>query len=466
MPDIFISYRRADSAAMCDRINEHLLKRFPEAAIFRDVDKMPKAVDFRKHIKSVIAECAVLLAIIGPRWLNDTDESGNRRLTLYDDPVRTEIELALKMGINVYPILVEGARMPPRQELPSSIQKLVDQAGGQIRYDPDFKDDIELVGKGLNVLVESIPIDQRPAARFARGELREVSEECWPDLVELRTQSDADILPPDQPEVTIYYPLDVAAGQQEHMLLYVHSRRSIDSVRSDAMQLLDSNEQLDHLRTRYSVQDTSQLKANTRLSLHFTGNEIAFDPPGIELVRVQSEQPDKDFNRVGVTFTVSRSLRGLTATGEIKVGREGQQLTTIHVPLLVSTSQDHRDSAAATAARIFRRVFISYSHQDEEIVRRTQAAYQALGIESLLVVDFIHAGESSERTVTRLIESADIFQLFWSHNAAASMNVEREWRYALSLGRDAFIRPVYWETPMPPPPPELAQLHFGLLRFP
>jgi hypothetical protein len=59
-----------------------------------------------------------------------------------------------------------------------------------------------------------------------------------------------------------------------------------------------------------------------------------------------------------------------------------------------------------------------------------------------------------------MIERADIFQLFWSRNAARTKYVEDEWRYALRLGREPsrFIRPVYWTEPMIPPPPELGHL--------
>jgi hypothetical protein len=59
-----------------------------------------------------------------------------------------------------------------------------------------------------------------------------------------------------------------------------------------------------------------------------------------------------------------------------------------------------------------------------------------------------------------LINDADIFQLFWSSNSAGSTHVEREWRYALRLSREAFVRPAFWEVPMPAPPESLRSLHF------
>jgi len=63
-----------------------------------------------------------------------------------------------------------------------------------------------------------------------------------------------------------------------------------------------------------------------------------------------------------------------------------------------------------------------------------------------------------------LIRGADVFQLFWSRNAMVSEYVRAEWEFALSLRRPHFIRPVYWEEPLPEqaglPPGELRALHF------
>jgi hypothetical protein len=62
------------------------------------------------------------------------------------------------------------------------------------------------------------------------------------------------------------------------------------------------------------------------------------------------------------------------------------------------------------------------------------------------------------------IEAADLFQLCWSRNARVSTEVETEWRAALALHRKDFIRPCYWQRPMPDRPPELEKIHFAHLR--
>src|SRR5207245_249767 len=82
--------------------------------------------------------------------------------------------------------------------------------------------------------------------------------------------------------------------------------------------------------------------------------------------------------------------------------------------------------------------------------------------------DWLHlrAGEQWGERLERLIDEADIFQLFWSWNSIHSPIVEREWRYALQLNRPNFVRPTYWEEPLPSvperdlPPAELCRLHF------
>jgi hypothetical protein len=109
----------------------------------------------------------------------------------------------------------------------------------------------------------------------------------------------------------------------------------------------------------------------------------------------------------------------------------------------------------------YQRIFLSYSHQDALIVQQVERAYTVLGMQSLRDVHVLRSGEKWHPTLLRHIEHADIFQLYWSNNAKHSTYVEHEWRHALTQARPSFIRPLYWEQPMPDPPPELAATHFA-----
>ena len=86
-----------------------------------------------------------------------------------------------------------------------------------------------------------------------------------------------------------------------------------------------------------------------------------------------------------------------------------------------------------------------------------------LGMQYLRDVQFLRSGEAWNQAIMKKIEEADIFQLCWSSHASQSPYVEQEWRHALHQARPSFIRPVYWEKPMPAPPDQLATMHFAYL---
>ncbi len=71
-----------------------------------------------------MAAADTMLVVIGPGWLNAKTAAGARRLDDPGDFVRTEIVAALKAGVLVLPILVQGASMPVAHDLPADIRDL------------------------------------------------------------------------------------------------------------------------------------------------------------------------------------------------------------------------------------------------------------------------------------------------------------------------------------------------------
>jgi TIR domain len=132
---IFVSYRRQDSAHLAGRLYDRLTDRFGEGQVFIDVDTIELGVDFAEEISRAVAACKVLLAVFGPTWLTSTDERGRRRLDDPDDIVRLEIEAAFARDVRMIPILVEGAVMPGRQDLPESLAGLARRNALLIRHE-------------------------------------------------------------------------------------------------------------------------------------------------------------------------------------------------------------------------------------------------------------------------------------------------------------------------------------------
>ena len=123
-----------------------------------------------RQIFRAVAACTVLLAVIGPAWLTAADERGRRRLDDPDDLVRLEIEAALARGVRVIPILVEGAVMPGRADLPESLAGLARRNALLIRHESFRSDAGRLVTAIERVLAASgttaaCAVSRRPSRR-------------------------------------------------------------------------------------------------------------------------------------------------------------------------------------------------------------------------------------------------------------------------------------------------------------
>lgn len=121
---IFISYRREDTSGESGRLKDKLEQVFGQENIFYDVETLEAGLNFDQSIAKALNESKVLLAMIGPHWLKVVDSKGVKRIQKPDDWVRKEIAEALKRGLRVIPILVNGADMPDQEELPEDLKEL------------------------------------------------------------------------------------------------------------------------------------------------------------------------------------------------------------------------------------------------------------------------------------------------------------------------------------------------------
>jgi uncharacterized membrane protein HdeD (DUF308 family) len=131
---IFISYRREDGGYGAGRIADHLAHEFGRDRLFVDVDNIPLGENFVKILSEEVGKCDVLLAIIGPNWLNMRDDRGKRRLDNPTDFVRVEIRAALERGVPVIPVLLDGAAIPDANKLPEDLKELHVRNGLPIRH--------------------------------------------------------------------------------------------------------------------------------------------------------------------------------------------------------------------------------------------------------------------------------------------------------------------------------------------
>jgi TIR domain len=123
-PKVFITYRREETSAYAGRLYDAMVARFGEDNVFMDVDMAP-GVDFVERIKEAVAACHVLIVVMGPRWATVENEDGRPRIADPEDFVRLEVETALRRpDVTPIPVLVGGARMPNREDLPPEVRPI------------------------------------------------------------------------------------------------------------------------------------------------------------------------------------------------------------------------------------------------------------------------------------------------------------------------------------------------------
>lgn len=117
-------------------------RQFGAARVFFDREGIDPGEKFPQVLEQRLAECEVLIALIGPQWLGISDAQGQLRLWAAQDYVAHEVATALKRGIRVVPVLTDGARMPTREQLPPKLAALADRQGLAID-DAHFREDFD-----------------------------------------------------------------------------------------------------------------------------------------------------------------------------------------------------------------------------------------------------------------------------------------------------------------------------------
>jgi hypothetical protein len=161
---IFISYRRDDTSSSSDRLYENLIAAFGEENVFKDVYSIGGGDHILETIQQKISTCNVFLVVIGKRWMAK-NANGELRLSEADDWVKLEIATALDQGKFVIPILVEGATMPEKEELPAVLQS-VPNINAFIISQSHYRLDIKALIKHIKEKLE-YPKPLSPLLRFS-----------------------------------------------------------------------------------------------------------------------------------------------------------------------------------------------------------------------------------------------------------------------------------------------------------
>ena len=257
-----------------------------------------------------------------------------------------------------------------------------------------------------------------------------------------------------------FFPARISQGTTGKILAYAHVESAAEEVISQVACSLN-------LPRDVRIQAGSVSKAVPMRSLV----KVAPDIEGLEFDRYEATMSLwEDVQSVEFRFQARPSSTNRVCEGWIRFWLEGMPLADVPVSIWVgetSVPDVYREALTRANAKPYRAVFPSYSHKDAEIVEKMEVYSKAFGDEYLRDVSSLRSGQSWNKEILRFIAQADVFQLFWSKNAASSSFVKQEWRRALSERASRldphFLRPVYWAEKPPSIPGELGELHFTRL---
>lgn len=275
----------------------------------------------------------------------------------------------------------------------------------------------------------------------------------------------------DNVQFSVYRPKLIAPDKWEPLLVFAHlSELPPDAPAGTPDPIVEVERQVKQLLGPQATSfqaitaDSRQpIPHSSHLTLVPCGEGLEFNPPQRTFLW---KEP---VHREEFRFRAAAHLNGQTVRGRVAVylGR----LLIAEVTLVARVDRtalqvtDQPLSSASHANR-YRRIYACVAEEDRGMVAELEHCARLL--RDTVICHPLPSHPSAELVArqTRLIESADVFQLYWSRKALAAPQMEQEWRHALSLSRPDFIRSLYWEEPFPTcperllPPPELMALGF------
>lgn len=121
---IFINFRAQDEPGFAALLQRELSRTFGPNEVFYAGMTIRPGDDFQVRLLEGVRRAAVLLAVIGPRWLTAPHPLGGRAIDREADWIRREIAEAFANDVRVIPILVDDTEWLTNAPLPIDISAL------------------------------------------------------------------------------------------------------------------------------------------------------------------------------------------------------------------------------------------------------------------------------------------------------------------------------------------------------
>ena len=335
---------------------------------------------------------------------------------------------------------------------------------------------IGLVGTEREIELSLLVSEEEELKVEARGIDNATSYKCWFRSSHQYGAGQEAIRIDENVQFSVFRPQVVPPNKWFPMIAFAHlsdrrleappdSPDPIEEVKRQAKELL-GNVQAEYTHV---VSDSSEgIPVSGEMTFLPEVEGIEFNPPRATFFWLE------DVHRQEFRFRANPGMDGKQARGRITVFLGAKIVADVLINIRIDSNvqiDQQSENTVQTSSRPYRKVFASYSHKDTAIVEEVERIIESFGDSYLRDSKTLRSGENWDERLETLINEADIFQLFWSHSSMRSDFVRREWEHAVSLNRTHFVRPVYWENPLPEdqenglPPDPLNRLHFQRLNL-
>lgn len=243
----------------------------------------------------------------------------------------------------------------------------------------------------------------------------------WKNIFQKKQKSS----PADYSEVfsSIYAPAEVKRGAHLLAQVYLHLYDETEQVKSHA-QMADK-----HAEQRGYIPLSLNLKKgdNVDIEFHVDGES-----------RLMSERKSitwrGSFTKCTFKYHVPKDIDIEELSCEANLFVNGALIG--EMTFLTQIVESPRKLNTEILSHRFKKIFISYAHEDYSKVKFMAQAYKAQGVDYFLDRDYLKAGDIYPRKISDYINSADLFILCWSQNAAESDYVGLERSQALSIAKN------------------------------
>lgn len=138
---VFLSYRRSDSAIPATALKIVLEQKLPHVVVFVDTESVNPSERWPDRLSRALADSSAMVALIGPNWRFRAD--GTDRFADSKDWVLLELAYALEHKVDaVVPVFFDTTATTAYQGLPQSLDGMRDIQGFELRWDEHRSQDL------------------------------------------------------------------------------------------------------------------------------------------------------------------------------------------------------------------------------------------------------------------------------------------------------------------------------------